>query len=59
MQPYYSKMYAILCSAASAALDALPDNAENKQGRDILQFALYEAEEVYLRATSDTMEADS
>ena len=29
----YRRMYAILCAAASAALDALPDTVENAEGR--------------------------
>ncbi len=57
MSANYSKMYAILCAAASEALDVLPDTAENKCGRDLLQSALYEAEELYLCAPSDPAEA--
>ena len=44
----YKKMYAILCAAASEALDALPDTAENARGRDLLQEALLRAEEMYV-----------
>ncbi len=44
----YQKMYGILCRAASAALDLLPENAGNAAGRNLLQKALLEAEEVYL-----------
>ena len=44
----YQKMYAILCRAASAALDMLPETPENAAGRCLLQKALLEAEEVYL-----------
>ena len=44
----YKRMYAILCSAASAALDALPDTPENGEGRTLLQDALLEAEELYI-----------
>ena len=46
----YKKMYAVLCAAASDALDALPDTAENAVGRDILQTALLKAEEMYVSA---------
>ena len=42
--PDYKKMYHILCSAASEAIDALPE-----EGRRILLEALDEAEEVYLQ----------
>ncbi len=48
--PDYAKMYALLVRAASAALDALPDTKENAAGRDILQTALYTAEEMYIAA---------
>ena len=46
--PDYKRMYAILCAAASEALDALPEISENAAGRDLLQKALLEAEEVYI-----------
>ena len=49
----YQRMYAILCAAASAALDALPDTAENVRGRLLLQTALYDAEEIYIDQTED------
>ena len=39
----YQKMYYLLCSAASKAIDAPPEEA-----RRILQNALDEAEEIYL-----------
>lgn len=41
----YRKLYSILCSAASEAIDATPEKA-----RQILQRALYEAEDLYLDA---------
>ena len=44
----YRRMYGILCRAASAALDMLPDTPENFEARFIIQKALLEAEEVYL-----------
>ena len=44
----YKKMYAILCQAASAALDVLPDTPETAQARELLQNALYEAEELFI-----------
>ncbi len=46
----YQKMYAILCAAASDALDLLPDREENRAGRETLQRALLAAEELYLSA---------
>ena len=46
--PDYKRMYAILCAAASEALDALPELPENASARDLLQKALLEAEEVYV-----------
>ena len=49
----YRKMYGILCRAASAALDLLPETAENAAGRTRLQEALLEAEEIYLSAEDD------
>ncbi len=48
--PDYKKMYALLCAAASDALDSLPDIPENRSGRELLQRALYEAEDMYLDA---------
>lgn len=47
--PDYRKMYAIMCSAASNALDALQNNPQNAIARKILQNALNEAEELYIR----------
>ena len=46
--PDYKKMYAILCGAASDALDALPETEENGPGRAILQKALDQTEELYV-----------
>lgn len=55
--PDYEKMYAILCAAGSEALDLLPDTAENREGREVLQRALYRAEEMYIAASGDDDEA--
>ena len=44
----YRKMYYTLCAATSTALDLLPENEETWQGRDVLQKALDEAEEIYI-----------
>ncbi len=49
----YRKMYAILCAAGSEALDLLPATAENRAGREKLQKALYEAEEVYIDSAGE------
>ena len=48
--PDYKQMYHILCAAASRALDELPDAKDNMSGRKVLQDALYEAEELYIRS---------
>ena len=52
MQPDYQTMYAILCGAASDALDALPVSPETRRGRFLLENALEQAEELYLRQES-------
>lgn len=44
----YQKMYAILCGAASDALDLLADTPENAPARQVLLLALEQAEELYL-----------
>ncbi len=44
----YQKMYYILCDSASKALETLPETEENRVGRELLQKALYEAEELYI-----------
>ena len=44
----YKRMYAILCAATSEALDLLPELPENGAGRELLQKALLEAEEIYI-----------
>lgn len=51
--PNYERMYHILCRAASGALDMLPDTKENAPGRTLLQFALYVAEELYIRDSEE------
>ena len=40
----YQKMYYFICSAASKAIDAPPEKA-----RRLLQRALYDAENIYIR----------
>ncbi len=49
----YQKMYAILCGAASDALDLLADTKENERARDVLQCALLQAEEMYIRSCEE------
>ena len=44
----YKRMYAILCAAASKALDLLPELPVNEAGRELLKTALLEAEEIYV-----------
>lgn len=44
----YQKMYAILCAAASDAMDALLSKPETLYARWILERALHTAEELYL-----------
>ena len=46
----YRHMYAILCAAASEALDRLPDTPETAEGRALLQRALFAAEEAYMES---------
>lgn len=50
----YRKMYAVLCVAASKALDELPKNPETLNGRKTLQDALEKAEEMYIQEGKDT-----
>ena len=49
--PDYQRMYCILCVAASGALDLLPDSRETAAARELLQRALWEAEELYIGTT--------
>ena len=44
----YRKMYMVLCSAASEAIDASPEEA-----RRLLQNALQKAEEIYIDTCED------
>lgn len=49
----YKKLYALLCCAASKALDELPETPENIIGRFTLQTALSEAEEAVITDTTE------
>lgn len=51
--PDYKRMYAILCAAASKALDLLPELPENAEARELLQNALLAAEEMYIAERED------
>ncbi len=44
----YQKMYYLMCGAASKAIDAPPEEA-----KQLLQTALYEAEDIYIRTCKD------
>lgn len=56
--PDYERMYHTLCQAAPGALDMLPDTKENAAGRGLLRFALYVAEELYIRGSGEEEEPD-
>ena len=47
--PNYHKMYAILCAAASEAIDLLAEG-EQAEAVNLLQSALSEAEDLYIGA---------
>ncbi len=49
----YQKMYAILCFAASEAIDVLQEGKDNSLAARILQNALWEAEELYISERND------
>lgn len=49
----YKKMYCVLCGAVSQALDCLPETENNREGRELLQNALYEAEEIYMEEAAE------
>lgn len=44
----YQKMYYLICSAASKAIDAPPEEAKR-----LLQTALYEAEDIYIQTCGE------
>lgn len=50
MEPNYKKMYALMCAAASDAIDNLPKTKDNQCGIAILSAALGTAETMYLEA---------
>ena len=57
--PDYKKAYHILCSAASHALDLLPETDNNMPVRETLQNALYEAEELDIETSGEEADASS
>lgn len=52
---HYQKMYAILCGAASDAVDLLNTPTGALQAKVLLEQALLDAEEIYLSANSPTL----
>ena len=59
-QERYRKMYAILCGAASDAVDALQDPNSILYAKTILETALLKAENIYLDSEEDQdMSADT
>ena len=50
--PDYQKMYYILCSAASKAIDRMPDMPANQPARQTLLAALSEAEDLYINESN-------
>ena len=50
--PDYQKMYYILCSAASEAIDQMPDMPANQPARQTLLAALSEAEDLYINESN-------
>ena len=54
--PNYKKMYALVCGAVSDALDLLPETEENQPGRERLQTALLQAEELYISTENEGTE---
>ena len=52
---HYQKMYAILCAAASDAIDLLSAPNSTLQAKVLLEQALSQAEEIYLTAESPNL----
>ncbi len=48
MVPCYGKMYAVLCGAASEAIDILQEAQDPERAVSVLQKALWDAEELYI-----------
>lgn len=54
----YQKMYAILCAAASEAMDLL-QLKQNQSAYQCLQNALHQTEELYVTAEDDEKDSES
>ena len=54
--PDYQKMYYILCSAASKAIDQIPDMPANQPARQTLLAALSEAEDLYINGDGNLVQ---
>ena len=54
--PDYQKMYYILCSAASKAIDQMPDRPANQPARQTLLTALSEAEDLYINSDGNLLQ---
>lgn len=54
----YAKMYALLCSAMSEAIDALEPTPRNREVIDYMVSALEQAEEIYIRSVPEEFETD-
>lgn len=54
----YQKLYAILCGAASEALDLMPEGTNTAAARRCLEQALEEVEEAYIQGAEDAGETD-
>ncbi len=52
----YQKMYAIVCGAASDAIDVLRSSENILQAQVLLENALLQAEELYVNAGEDATE---
>ena len=54
--PNYPHMYAILCAAASGAIDLIT-GGKNAEAVNLLQSALSEAEDLYISAEDEKIDA--
>ncbi len=51
----YQRMYAVLCGAASDAIDALQNPRNSLYARALLETAILKTEEMYLTATEEEL----
>lgn len=54
--PCYKKMYAILCGAASEAIDILQETQDPEGAAALLKKALWDAEELYISGEESSTE---